>query len=60
MAKKKHDTSNIDNLLASVTADMLGDGFSDQLQDNSIRVERFCSIWYDLIQYNHVELLLHN
>ncbi len=41
MAKQKHDTSNIDNLLASVTADMLGDGFSDPLQDNSVRVERF-------------------
>jgi len=41
MAKQKHDTSNIDNLLASVTADMLGDGFSDPLQDNSTRVERF-------------------
>jgi hypothetical protein len=41
MAKQKHDTSNIDNLLASVTADMLGDGFSEPLADNSIRVERF-------------------
>jgi hypothetical protein len=41
MAKQKHDTSNIDNLLASVTADMLGDGFSESLTDNSIRVERF-------------------
>jgi hypothetical protein len=41
MAKQKHDTSNIDNLLASVTADMLGDGFSDPLQDTSVRVERF-------------------
>jgi hypothetical protein len=41
MAKQKHDTSNIDNLLASVTADMLGDGFSEPLSDNSIRVERF-------------------
>jgi len=41
MAKKNHDTSNIDNLLASVTADMLGDGFSEPLTDNSIRVERF-------------------
>jgi hypothetical protein len=41
MAKQKHDTSNIDNLLASVTADMLGDGFSEPLTDNSIRVERF-------------------
>jgi len=41
MAKKKHDTSNIDNLLASVTPDMLGDGFADALADNSIRVERF-------------------
>ena len=41
MAKQKHDTSNIDNLLASVTADMLGDGFSEALADNSIRVERF-------------------
>lgn len=41
MAKKKHDTSNIDNLLASVTPDMLGDGFADVLADNSIRVERF-------------------
>jgi len=41
MAKKKHDTSNIDNLLASVTPDMLGDGFADALTDNSIRVERF-------------------
>jgi len=41
MAKQKHDTSNIDNLLASVTADMLGDGFSESLADNSIRVERF-------------------
>ncbi len=41
MAKKKHDTSNIDNLLASVTPDMLGDGFADALADNSILVERF-------------------
>jgi len=41
MAKQNHDTSNIDNRLASVTADMLGDGFSEPLADNSIRVERF-------------------
>jgi len=41
MAKQKHDKSNIDNLLASVTPDMLGDGFADALADNSIRVERF-------------------
>jgi len=41
MAKKKHDTSNIDNLLASVTPDMLGYGFADAFADNSIRVERF-------------------
>lgn len=41
MAKKKHDTSNIDNLLASVTSDMLGNGFSEALADNSIQVERF-------------------
>jgi hypothetical protein len=41
MAKKKHDTSNLDNLLTSITPDMLGDGFSEALADNSIRVERF-------------------
>ncbi|MEQ8671892.1 MAG: ParB N-terminal domain-containing protein [Aggregatilineales bacterium] len=41
MAKKNRDTSNIDNLLASMTPDMLGDGFAEALVDNSIRVERF-------------------
>jgi len=41
MAKKKHDTSNIDNLLASITPDLLGDDYTEGLPDNSIRVERF-------------------
>jgi hypothetical protein len=37
---RRNDTSKVDALLASVTEDMLGEGFTQTLVDNSIRVER--------------------
>jgi len=52
MANKKHDTSRIDALLASVTEDMLGNGFSSPLEDTSIRVER---ILLDMIRPDPVQ-----
>jgi hypothetical protein len=37
---RRNDTSKVDALLASVTEDMLGEGLSQTLVDNSVRVER--------------------
>ena len=39
MARPNHDTSRMDDLLASVTSDLLGD-LPQNLDDNAIRVER--------------------
>ncbi len=40
MPKGKHDTRRIDNLLASVTDDLLGHDLADQLAEEHLRVER--------------------
>jgi hypothetical protein len=37
---RRNDTSKVDALLASVTEDMLGEGLTQTLVDNSVRVER--------------------
>jgi len=40
MPKKNDDTSRIDALLASVTEDMLGDGFVQQITEAGLKIER--------------------
>lgn len=53
MMAKKNDTDKLSELLSSFNGDLLKEDVPQYFNDDSIRVERICWIWFDLIRFSH-------